>query len=208
MSKDLEKEYKALVNSEAPDLWARIENGIEKRSKKRFRINKRLLAGAVAACLCVAVIVPVVVRNLGGASMQSITSDSAAVATVSNSTDGVSSMDSASTAGAVAEVAEETADDAGAGGYLPYTVEEILGWFDGSGEPAVVSDAEPIWSDDGEVYYLPVADERMYDLRAFLEQYFESDRVDELLNAKIGGYEPFKEVDGVLYRGMGLIIGD
>lgn len=32
MSKDLEKEYRALVNSKAPDLWARIEAGLEEKT--------------------------------------------------------------------------------------------------------------------------------------------------------------------------------
>ena len=41
MSKDLEKEYRALVNSEAPDLWARIEVGLEE--KLCVRIVRNLL---------------------------------------------------------------------------------------------------------------------------------------------------------------------
>lgn len=37
MSKDLEKEYRALVNSEAPDLWARIEVGLEEKTVRSHR---------------------------------------------------------------------------------------------------------------------------------------------------------------------------
>lgn len=37
MSKDLEKEYKALVDSEAPDLWARIGAGLEEKAAHSHR---------------------------------------------------------------------------------------------------------------------------------------------------------------------------
>ena len=56
MSKDLEKEYKALMDSEAPNLWARIEAGLEEKEKpagrKWYRI--KLWAGLAAACACAA----------------------------------------------------------------------------------------------------------------------------------------------------------
>lgn len=35
MSKDLEKEYRALMDSEAPNLWARIEPGSRKKKNQR-----------------------------------------------------------------------------------------------------------------------------------------------------------------------------
>lgn len=35
MSKDLEKEYRALMDSEAPDLWARIESGLQEKKPVR-----------------------------------------------------------------------------------------------------------------------------------------------------------------------------
>ena len=61
MSKDLEKEYRALMDSEAPNLWARIEAGLEEKEKpagrKRHRI--KLWAGLAAACACAAVCIPV-----------------------------------------------------------------------------------------------------------------------------------------------------
>ena len=32
MSRDLEREYRGLVNSEVPDLWTRIEAGLEEKN--------------------------------------------------------------------------------------------------------------------------------------------------------------------------------
>ncbi len=69
MSKDLEKEYRALVNSEAPDLWARIEVGLEEKTVRSHRekfIKKKwhfkMWAGLAAACVCVALSLPVIMR--------------------------------------------------------------------------------------------------------------------------------------------------
>lgn len=89
MSRDLEREYRALVNSEAPDLWARIEAGLEdkkmapetagtaasdlhitdfsmpdaQREQPRIRkANFRVWAGIAAACACVALVVPAMLR--------------------------------------------------------------------------------------------------------------------------------------------------
>lgn len=84
MSKDLEKEYRALVNCEAPDLWARIEAGLddkgssgiacETRKKNVFPI--KVWATVAAACVCVGVIIPVMKTHLGG--MKGIQNDTAA----------------------------------------------------------------------------------------------------------------------------------
>lgn len=66
MSKDLEKEYKALVNSETPDLWTRIEAGLDTKDNSRKRIQRihyRVWGTVAAACLCVAVAVPVMMRG-------------------------------------------------------------------------------------------------------------------------------------------------
>lgn len=89
MSRDLEREYRALVNSEVPDLWARIEAGLEdkkmapetagtaasdlhitdfsmpdaQREQPRIRkANFRVWAGIAAACACVALVVPAMLR--------------------------------------------------------------------------------------------------------------------------------------------------
>ena len=61
MSKDLEKEYRALMDSEAPNLWARIEAGLEEKEKPAGRKWHRikLWAGLAAACACAAVCIPV-----------------------------------------------------------------------------------------------------------------------------------------------------
>lgn len=92
MSRDLEREYRALVNSEVPDLWARIEAGLEdKKTAPRTdrtdmhitdfpitdsqmehtrvrKANFKVWAGLAAACACVVLIVPVMVRHaaMGG----------------------------------------------------------------------------------------------------------------------------------------------
>lgn len=89
-----------------------------------------------------------------------------------------------------------------------YTKEKILSWFHGTGEPEVDYDAEPVWTEDGVLYYLPVKDKGMYDFRTFLLNYFEEDEVDELLKTKAGDYSPFMEIDGILYRGIGLVGND
>lgn len=36
MSRDLEREYRAFVDSEVPDLWARIESGLEEKSRRQI----------------------------------------------------------------------------------------------------------------------------------------------------------------------------
>ena len=83
MSKDLEREYRALVNSEAPDLWARIEAGLEEKKtadlysvsnsvsnsisiekNQKKRVDFKLWAGLAAACACVALIVPAMARTM------------------------------------------------------------------------------------------------------------------------------------------------
>lgn len=79
MSKNLEREYRALVNSEVPDLWARIEAGLEDKKttpeKEETRgnvrgkkVNLKMWAGLAAACVCVALIVPAMARmmTMGG----------------------------------------------------------------------------------------------------------------------------------------------
>lgn len=69
MSKDLEKEYRALVNSEAPDLWARIEVGLEEKTVRshpeksiKRKWHFKMWAGLAAACVCVALSIPVIMR--------------------------------------------------------------------------------------------------------------------------------------------------
>lgn len=93
MSKELEKEYRVLVNSEVPDLWERIEAGLDEKItadsnivdmtvldkrntldiRKFLDIKKfldkrkiRVWASLAAVCLCVALIVPVMKNRMGG----------------------------------------------------------------------------------------------------------------------------------------------
>ena len=65
MSKDLEKEYGALMDSEAPDLWARIESGLQEKKPVRQKKTADLRwAGLAAACACVALCIPVLKSRL------------------------------------------------------------------------------------------------------------------------------------------------
>ncbi|MDE5825111.1 MAG: hypothetical protein K2H91_10595 [Lachnospiraceae bacterium] len=88
MSKNLEREYRALVNSEVPDLWARIEAGLEDKKAapekadsdlritdfpvtdsqmeniRDNKVNFKVWAGLAAACVCVALIIPAMARSV------------------------------------------------------------------------------------------------------------------------------------------------
>ena len=88
MSKNLEREYRALVNSEVPDLWARIEAGLEEKKaapEKKVtdlhitdfpvtdsqmeeirdkKVNFGVWAGLAAACVCVVLVIPAMTRSL------------------------------------------------------------------------------------------------------------------------------------------------
>lgn len=67
MSKDLKNEYKELMTEDVPDLWDRIEAGLEPKQptvEKRNPWRKyRVWGAAVAACLCLMVTVPVILRE-------------------------------------------------------------------------------------------------------------------------------------------------
>lgn len=62
MNKDLEKEYKELMTEDVPDLWGRIEAGLEPKEpvvkKVNFRKKYRVWGTLAAACLCLALILP------------------------------------------------------------------------------------------------------------------------------------------------------
>lgn len=70
MSKDLENEYKELMAEDAPDLWDRIEAGLEPKqptAEKRNPWRKyRVWGAAAAACLCLMVTVPAILRESKG----------------------------------------------------------------------------------------------------------------------------------------------
>lgn len=84
MSKDFEKEYRALMDSEAPDLWARIEAGLEEKpvslhqkSSNGKKTHMKLWAGLAAACACAVLSIPVMTRQLssGGSASDTTASD-------------------------------------------------------------------------------------------------------------------------------------
>lgn len=64
MNKDLEKEYKVLMTEDVPDLWERIEAGLEPKQpttkQGSFWRKSRVWGAAVAACICVAISIPVI----------------------------------------------------------------------------------------------------------------------------------------------------
>ena len=69
MNKDLEKEYKELMTEDVPDLWGRIEAGLEPKksaAKVNFWRKYRTLGMAAAACLCLAVVAPMVYSGVSG----------------------------------------------------------------------------------------------------------------------------------------------
>lgn len=65
MSKNLEMEYKKQIQSNVPDLWNRIEAGLEeKRTRPKRRKRPYIIGGGIlAAGLCVAVALPVFTRS-------------------------------------------------------------------------------------------------------------------------------------------------
>ena len=73
MSKDFEQAYKEAAQMEAPDLWDRIEAGLQNKSvpeknvilekKDRKKYSRKIFnySGLIAAAVCVAVIIPAAV---------------------------------------------------------------------------------------------------------------------------------------------------
>ena len=76
MNKDLENEYRQLMMESVPDLWDRIEAELEPKQQKEpkagFWRRYRTWGIAVAACLCLAVMVPVMLmgNDIGNSSME------------------------------------------------------------------------------------------------------------------------------------------
>lgn len=66
MSKQLEKEYRSLMKEDAPDLWRRIEAGLEPKKqpvhKMGFWKKYRTWGMVAAACVCLMLAVPVMQR--------------------------------------------------------------------------------------------------------------------------------------------------
>lgn len=70
MSKQLEKEYRSLMKEDAPDLWDRIEAGLEPKQrpvhKTGFWKKYRTWGAVAAACVCLMLAVPVMQRQMAG----------------------------------------------------------------------------------------------------------------------------------------------
>lgn len=73
MNKDLEKEYKELMTEDVPDLWGRIEAGLEPKQPTAKQVSflrkKRVWGTAVAACICIAISVPFIQSQFRGEKM-------------------------------------------------------------------------------------------------------------------------------------------
>lgn len=67
MSKDLKEEYEHMLDSRMPDLWDRIEPQLHEKKTEKKRINRSkriyLYSGMVAACLCLAIAIPAIIRT-------------------------------------------------------------------------------------------------------------------------------------------------
>lgn len=71
MNKDFEKEYKDLMTEDVPDLWARIETELEPRKpavKNPVWKKYHVWGLAAAACLCLAVVTPMILGQISGGS--------------------------------------------------------------------------------------------------------------------------------------------
>lgn len=76
MNKNLEKEYKELMEENVPDLWARIEAGLESgpesqpAGKKLIPWRKYSAWGmAAAACLCLIIMIPFLLPQITGGNL-------------------------------------------------------------------------------------------------------------------------------------------
>lgn len=108
MSENLEQEYKQLMSEEIPDLWDRIEAGLEPKQPTAEKMSLwrkyRAWGTAAAACLCLMIIVPVIYgkyarENFTGGSTNSadngaVAGDSLAQNSYSYATEGNAAMDS------------------------------------------------------------------------------------------------------------------
>ena len=69
--KDLKSEYKNMIEADVPDLWDRIESSLGERepaiSAKRSRRKIYYFSGIAAACVCAAIIIPLVAMSAGSA---------------------------------------------------------------------------------------------------------------------------------------------
>ena len=83
MNKDLEKEYKELMTEDVPDLWGRIEAGLEPKepaAKASFWRKYHAWGMAAAACLCLAVAAPMIYNSVFDNSMSESKNGGAAYA--------------------------------------------------------------------------------------------------------------------------------
>lgn len=67
MSKDLKEEYEHMLDSGMPDLWDRIEPQLHEKKTEKKGINRSkriyLYSGMAAACLCLAIAIPAIIRT-------------------------------------------------------------------------------------------------------------------------------------------------
>lgn len=157
MSKDLNKEYTDMIQSELPDLWERIsaslpEKEIKTEPKKKTKIYRfGILA---AACVCVAIIIPVVVmngrqKNGASATMEEYATAAAAVEETQKEREMITTpMDEAgkaksakSSAAAPSAAAEDAAEPEAAGGIAMESAQEAFPVAAQAAEEAAAAEA-------------------------------------------------------------------
>ena len=178
MSKQLEKEYRSLMNENAPDLWGRIEAGLEPKKqpvqKMGFWRKYRTWGTVVAACVCLMVAVPVMQRLTGrGPSNMSDSTTSAGENMSGAPYDGVSSdaalwdadenMSNEAAENTVGEMWEETEEQEAVGCTVTAKVLELSESENRIAYTVQIEETDSVELSNGEQIIL--YDERMSDVR-------------------------------------------
>ena len=99
MSKKLEAEYKELMSEDVPDLWERIEVGLEPKqavAPKKIKWKKYSTWGlATAACLCLLVTAPALLREMGDKSSSNSAAESSVAEEYNEAAAGMEAADGA-----------------------------------------------------------------------------------------------------------------
>ena len=99
MSKKVEPENKELMSEDVPDLWGRIETGLESKqaaARKRIKWKRYSTWGvALAASLCLLVTAPVILSEMGDRSGSNSAAESFAAEEYNNASEGMEVADGA-----------------------------------------------------------------------------------------------------------------
>lgn len=178
MSKQLEKEYRSLMKEDAPDLWGRIEAGLEPKKqpvhKMGFWRKYRTWGMVAAACVCLMLAVPVMQRltykgesnasdsaspageNMSGAAYNGVSSDAAPW-------DADQNMSNEAAENAVGQIGEETEEQEAVDCIMTAKVLELS-----ESENRIAYTVQIVETDSGELSngeQIILYDERMSDVR-------------------------------------------